>query len=197
MPRLFAVAQRPDAPNRSLTCDTARNWQSLVATKQGGFKMEVRAPPTLCTDLTHRIAHVISLHAHAPRLSAFPPTHRINVVCAAEQTANGSLSKLFSNPETRCTVRSLCFAELPRCWDRAGPGPRFSQPTLETTFVNNRETGQRKRVYSMLYTIAVVLVILWLLGLVTSYTMGGFVHILLVVAIVMILVNLISGRRAL
>ncbi len=49
----------------------------------------------------------------------------------------------------------------------------------------------------MLYTIAVVLLILWLLGLVTSYTMGGFVHILLVVAIVMILVNLISGRRAL
>ena len=49
----------------------------------------------------------------------------------------------------------------------------------------------------MLYTIAVVLLILWLLGLVTSYTMGGFVHILLVMAIVMILVNLISGRRAL
>ncbi len=47
----------------------------------------------------------------------------------------------------------------------------------------------------MLYTIAVVLVILWLLGLVTSYTMGGFIHILLVIAIVMILVNLISGRR--
>ena len=48
----------------------------------------------------------------------------------------------------------------------------------------------------MLYTIAVVLIILWLLGLVTSYTMGGFIHILLVVAIVMILVNLISGRKA-
>jgi hypothetical protein len=48
----------------------------------------------------------------------------------------------------------------------------------------------------MLYTIAVVLIILWLLGLVTSYTMGGFIHILLVVAVVMILVNLISGRRA-
>jgi hypothetical protein len=145
MPGLFAVAQRPDAPNRTLTCDTARNWRSLVATKQGGFKMEVRAPPTLCTDLTHRIAHGIRLHAHAPRLSAFPPTHRINVVCAAEQTANGSLSTLFSNPETRRTVRSPCFAALPRCWDRAGPGPCFSQPTLETTFVNNRETGQRKR----------------------------------------------------
>lgn len=49
----------------------------------------------------------------------------------------------------------------------------------------------------MLYTIAVVLVILWLLGLVTSYTMGGFIHILLVIAIVMILVNVISGRRRL
>jgi hypothetical protein len=47
----------------------------------------------------------------------------------------------------------------------------------------------------MLYTIAVVLIILWLLGLVTSYTMGGFIHILLVVAIIMVLVNLISGRR--
>jgi hypothetical protein len=48
----------------------------------------------------------------------------------------------------------------------------------------------------MLYTIAVILLILWLLGLVTSYTLGGFVHILLVVAIIMIVVNLISGRRA-
>jgi uncharacterized protein DUF5670 len=47
----------------------------------------------------------------------------------------------------------------------------------------------------MLWTIAVVMVILWLLGLVTSYTMGGFIHILLVVAIIMVLVNLIQGRR--
>ena len=47
----------------------------------------------------------------------------------------------------------------------------------------------------MLYTIAVVLVVLWLLGLVTSYTMGGFVHVLLVIAIIMVLVNLIQGRR--
>jgi hypothetical protein len=46
----------------------------------------------------------------------------------------------------------------------------------------------------MLYTIAVVLIILWLLGLVTSYTLGGFVHILLVIAIVMILLRVISGR---
>lgn len=48
----------------------------------------------------------------------------------------------------------------------------------------------------MLYTIAVVLLVLWLLGLVTSYTLGGFIHVLLVVAIVMVVFNLISGRRA-
>jgi hypothetical protein len=48
----------------------------------------------------------------------------------------------------------------------------------------------------MLYTIAVVLLILWLLGLVTSYTLGGFVHVLLVVAVIMILFSLISGRRS-
>ncbi|MBB5369256.1 MULTISPECIES: lmo0937 family membrane protein [unclassified Janthinobacterium] len=46
----------------------------------------------------------------------------------------------------------------------------------------------------MLYTIAVVLIILWLLGLVTSYTIGGFIHILLVIAVIMILLRLISGR---
>jgi len=48
----------------------------------------------------------------------------------------------------------------------------------------------------MLYTLAVVLIILWALGLVSSYTMGGFIHLLLVVAVIMILVNIISGRRA-
>ena len=47
----------------------------------------------------------------------------------------------------------------------------------------------------MLYTIAVVLIILWLLGMVTSYTMGGVIHVLLVVALIMVLVNFISGRR--
>ena len=47
----------------------------------------------------------------------------------------------------------------------------------------------------MLYTIAVVLLILWLLGLVTSYTMGGVIHVLLVIALVMVLANFISGRR--
>jgi hypothetical protein len=47
----------------------------------------------------------------------------------------------------------------------------------------------------MLWTIAVILIVLWLLGLVSSYTMGGFIHILLVVAIIMILIRLIQGRN--
>jgi len=47
----------------------------------------------------------------------------------------------------------------------------------------------------MLYTIAAVILVLWLLGLATSYTMGGLIHILLVVAIVMVLANFISGRK--
>lgn len=48
----------------------------------------------------------------------------------------------------------------------------------------------------MLWTIFVVLVVLWLLGMVSSYTMGGFIHILLVIAIAVVLINVISGRRA-
>ena len=48
----------------------------------------------------------------------------------------------------------------------------------------------------MLWTIAVILVVLWLLGLVSSYTLGGFIHILLVLAVIVIAVNLIQGRRA-
>jgi hypothetical protein len=48
----------------------------------------------------------------------------------------------------------------------------------------------------MLYTIAIILLILWALGLVTGTTIGGFIHVLLVIAVVMILLRIISGRRA-
>ena len=49
----------------------------------------------------------------------------------------------------------------------------------------------------MLWTIFVILLVLWLLGLVSSYTLGGFIHILLVIAIVVLILQLVSGRRAL
>ncbi len=49
----------------------------------------------------------------------------------------------------------------------------------------------------MLWTIAVILLVLWALGLVSSYTMGGFIHILLVLAVIVVLLNVIQGRRAL
>lgn len=48
----------------------------------------------------------------------------------------------------------------------------------------------------MLWTIAVILFVLWLLGLVSSYTMGGFIHILLVIAVIVVLFNIIQGRRS-
>lgn len=47
----------------------------------------------------------------------------------------------------------------------------------------------------MLWTIFVILLVLWLLGMVTSYTMGGFIHVLLVIAIVVVLIQVISGRK--
>lgn len=49
----------------------------------------------------------------------------------------------------------------------------------------------------MLWTIVVILLILWLLGLVSSYTMGGFIHLLLVIAAIIIVINLVQGRRSL
>jgi uncharacterized protein DUF5670 len=49
----------------------------------------------------------------------------------------------------------------------------------------------------MLWTIFVILLVLWLLGLVSSYTLGGFIHILLVIAVVVLIINLLQGRRTL
>ena len=79
------------------------------------------------------------------------------------------------------------------------------EPTPDEAAIGNHrmlrqpESGKRdyEKVPAMLYTIAVVLIILWLLGLVTSYTMGGLIHVLLVIAIIMVLLNVISGRRPL
>lgn len=56
--------------------------------------------------------------------------------------------------------------------------------------------GGQQKGDNMLWTIAVILIVLWLLGLVSNATMGGFIHILLVIAIIMVLVSFISGRRS-
>jgi hypothetical protein len=58
-------------------------------------------------------------------------------------------------------------------------------------------SGETRKDHKMLWTIAVILVILWLLGFMSSYTMGGLVHVLLVVAIIVVVVRLIQGRRPL
>ena len=54
---------------------------------------------------------------------------------------------------------------------------------------------KKERKSLMLYTIAIILILLWLLGIVSSYTIGGFIHILLVIAIVVVLLRVISGRK--
>jgi predicted ferric reductase len=60
------------------------------------------------------------------------------------------------------------------------------------------ETGwsRSKKELSMLWTIFVILLVLWLLGLVSSYTLGGYIHILLVLAVIVLIFNLLSGRRS-
>ena len=63
------------------------------------------------------------------------------------------------------------------------------------TMVFHLETNERTHI--MLMTIAMILIVLWALGLVTSTTMGGLIHVLLVVAIIMVLIRLIEGRRVL
>jgi hypothetical protein len=55
--------------------------------------------------------------------------------------------------------------------------------------------AHKTRSSSLLYTIACILIVLWLFGLVTSYTMGGFIHVLLVIAVVVVLLRIIQGRK--
>jgi hypothetical protein len=119
-----------------------------------------------------------------------------DAVCAAVQTASAKLHRLESDLEAQRTACRSCPAELARRrdrgWHRMAFQPARAKPRQPTIGKPINE-----EVHAMLYTIAVVLLILWVFGLVSSYTMGGFIHILLVIAVVMILVNLISGRRSL
>jgi hypothetical protein len=87
----------------------------------------------------------------------------------------------------RRTIAAL-MVELPR-----RPGTTGANGAIQIPI----HASRRERQITMLYTIAVVLVILWLLGLVTAYTMGGLIHVLLVIAIVVVLLRVISGRAPL
>ncbi len=73
--------------------------------------------------------------------------------------------------------------------------PRWQEPDQETALTGAPERRSRKGEWSMLETIAIILIVLWLLGMVSGYTMGNFIYILLVIAIVLFLVRLVSGRR--
>ena len=87
----------------------------------------------------------------------------------------------------RCSRLSAASVKLARC------GLHLSQAVLIA------EEGHYQLVEesssSMIWTIAVILLVLWLLGFITKYTLGGWIHILLVIAIVVVIINLIQGRR--
>ena len=72
--------------------------------------------------------------------------------------------------------------------------PIFHGPLLALGIEVTSEI-KNKRIFKMLYTIAVVLLILWVLGLVSSYTMGGFIHVFLVVALIVLVIGFLQGRK--
>jgi hypothetical protein len=80
-----------------------------------------------------------------------------------------------------------------RCKDRSR---RSGEPRAQPLTFGHLIATSGLRIETMLWTIFVILLVLWLLGVVTSYTLGGFIHILLVVAIAVVLINVITGRRA-
>ena len=84
-------------------------------------------------------------------------------------------------------------------WKRAKRliGKRVTRRSLRTQAERGwgEEKREQEREMDLLWTIAIILVILWLLGMVSSYTLGGFVHILLVLAIIVVLIRVIQGRR--
>jgi hypothetical protein len=73
--------------------------------------------------------------------------------------------------------------------------PRWQEPDHDNALTGAPGRRCRKGEWSMLETIAIILIVLWLLGMVSGYTMGNFIYILLVIAIVLFLVRLVSGRR--
>jgi TonB family protein len=87
-----------------------------------------------------------------------------------------------------CTVGGLEPSEGCRIASDAGP-------RVALCSVGQRRRESKRKDLTMLWTLSVILIVLWLLGLVSSYTIGGYIHVLLVVAIIVVLVRVIQGRR--
>lgn len=95
------------------------------------------------------------------------------------------------------SVGSNCTPRGPDPWDApAGDGARVTGGPAEGVSWRGAIINHHPQpLTNMLYTLALILIVAWLLGLVSSYTMGGFIHVLLVVALVVLLVRVIQGKR--
>jgi hypothetical protein len=109
--------------------------------------------------------------------------------------SSGDEKKLHIIVGDRRSMFSVCLRQLgwarPTAWYTNDNGSGHSWRPV----YRNHRHPKHPHSLIMLYTIAVILIVLWLLGLVTGYTMGAFIHVLLVIAIIMVLLNVISGRK--
>jgi hypothetical protein len=108
-----------------------------------------------------------------------------------------------SSPPAYLLHKSVCgFAYVFHKFNAINHGVKLfesEQPSAAATASKHRlsknETTKPQEVWFMLWTIFVILLVLWLLGLVSSYTLGGYIHILLLIALVVLILQLVSGRR--
>jgi hypothetical protein len=107
-----------------------------------------------------------------------------------EENAPNVLMAVFDRKELQTRVHHGTAASLARAADVDGRAL-----LLRGTILAQRVFGNRRRECAMLWTIFVILLVLWLLGMISSYTMGGFIHVLLILALAVVLIRVIEGRR--
>jgi hypothetical protein len=110
---------------------------------------------------------------------------------ASEKNQSGIRENFAEDAQSGDPVAQVSFSQ--RAVEANNPAPLRGFKACCTQEKSRKESEDE----NMLWTIFVILLVLWLLGLVTSYTLGGFIHILLVIALVVLLIQLLSGRRAL
>ena len=134
-----------------------------------------------------------------PTSSTRIPIRRLHSATAGKALvahSEGGLARtLLDNPLQLVVIATLLAAALGLCGRHSRPGRALPVPRSRTsTFPSDRNPLEGS---AMLYTFAVVMILLWLLGLLSSYTMGGFIHVLLVMAFVVVVIQLIQGRKLL